>query len=255
MKKPLVLITNDDSIYSKGIATLVEILAPMAEVVVVAPDKPQSGMGHAITLDAPLRLNKSTLFGPDILAYMCSGTPADCVKIAKHLILKDRTIDLVCSGINHGSNSSISVVYSGTMSAALEAAIESLPAIGFSLCDHGPECNFDHVKQPVVSIVNYVLTKGLEKGIALNVNIPKASEGAIKGIKIARQAKAWYKEQFLPREDPYGRPYFWTDGALYNPDREGGTDEDALNDNYVSVVPCKFDLTAYHAIEKLKELE
>jgi 5'-nucleotidase len=253
--KPLILVSNDDSIFSKGIASLVNILKTIAEVVVVAPDKAQSGMGHAITLDSPLRLNKSVQFGEDIEAYQCSGTPADCVKIAKHHVLKDRTIDLVCSGINHGSNSSISVVYSGTMSAALEAAIESLPAIGFSVCEYGPEATFSHGDAAILKIVQHVLTNGMEKGIALNVNIPKVSDQPIKGIKIARQAKAWYKEQFLPKEDPYGRPYYWTDGALYNPDNEGGTDEDALNENYVSIVPCQFDLTAYKAMQGLKVLE
>lgn len=251
-QKPLILVANDDGITSKGIKTLVEVASEIGEVVVVAPDSAQSGMGHAITLDHPLRVYKNPIFGKEIKAYQCSGTPADCVKFGKHFVLKNRKIDLVISGINHGSNSSISVIYSGTMSAAIEAAIEELPAIGFSLADYGPDIDFDHCRPWVSKIIKQVLANGVPKNVALNVNFPKNRGKEIEGIKIARQAMAIYKEEFNERKDPYGRNYYWMDGQLYNPDNEGNTDEDALRDNFISIVPCKFDLTDYQAIETLK---
>ena len=157
MQKPLILIANDDSIAAKGIRTLAEVMSEIGEVVVIAPDTHQSGMGHAITLDRPLRVSKVKDFLPNVEAYKCSGTPADCVKFGKHFVLKGRKIDLVVSGINHGSNSSIAVIYSGTMSAAIEAAIEGIPAIGFSLCDFGAEADFSHTKEYVKNISLKVL--------------------------------------------------------------------------------------------------
>jgi 5'-nucleotidase len=251
--KPLILVANDDGITSKGIKTLVEVAAEIGEVVVVAPDSAQSGMGHAITLDHPLRAYKNTIFGPDVKAYQCSGTPADCVKFGKHFVLKSRKIDLVVSGINHGSNSSISVIYSGTMSAAIEAAIEDLPAIGFSLADHTYDPDFSHTKAYIKRIIETVLEKGLPQNVALNVNFPKKSDTDIQGIKVCRQALAVYREEFNERKDPYGRNYYWMDGALFNDDKNGNTDEDALAENFISIVPCKFDLTDHKAIEKIKE--
>ncbi len=250
--RPLILVANDDGITSKGIKTLVEIASEIGEVVVVAPDSSQSGMGHAITLDHPLRAYKNPVFGPNITSYQCSGTPADCVKFGKHFILKGRKIDLVISGINHGSNSSISVVYSGTMSAAIEAAIEDLPAIGFSLADYGHDIDFSHTKIWVKKIIEQVLENGIPKNVALNVNFPKKTVEAPKGVKVCRQALAVYREEFNERKDPYGRNYYWMDGQLYNPDTDGNTDEDALKENYISIVPCKFDLTDYQAVEAIK---
>lgn len=252
-KKPLILVANDDGITSNGIRALVEIASQIGEVVVVAPDSAQSGMGHAITLDHPLRVYKNPIFGTEVEAYQCSGTPADCVKFGKHFILKGRKIDLVVSGVNHGSNSSISVIYSGTMSAAIEAAIEGLPAIGFSLSEYGPNADFTKCKPFIKSIIEKVLEKGMPQNVALNVNFPKNSEEAYKGIKLCRQALAVYKEEFNERKDPYGRNYYWMDGALHNPDTTGDTDEDALAQNYISIVPCKYDFTDYQAIEKIKE--
>lgn len=251
-KKPLILVSNDDGITSRGIRTLVEVMSEIGEVVVVAPDSPQSGMGHAITVGNTLRLDKSTVF-EEILAYECSGTPADCVKLAKHHVLKDQKPDLVVSGINHGSNSSVSVLYSGTMSAAIEAAIESLPAIGFSLCDYSLEADFSHVREYVKKIALQALENGLPKGMALNVNIPAKSEGKIKGIKICRQAKARWQEVFDLRKDPYGRRYFWLAGNFVNEDKGEDTDEWALANNFISIVPCTFDLTDYRGIPLLNE--
>ncbi len=252
MKKPLILISNDDGITSRGIRFLVDIMKKLGEVVIVAPDSPQSGMGHAITIGETLRLQKTDLFkGLD--AYKCSGTPADCVKLAKHHILHDRQPDLVVSGINHGPNTSISILYSGTMSAALEAAIEGMPAIGFSLCDFSSKAEFDHVASFVESISRQVLKKGLPKGVALNVNFPPKQNELIKGIKICRQARAKWQEEFDERKDPHGRTYFWMAGNFVNFDKGEDNDEWAIANNYISVVPCLFDLTAHHAISILND--
>ena len=235
-----------------GIRLLVEEMSSIGEVVVVAPDSPQSGMGHAITIGNTLRLEESKIFD-DVLAYQCSGTPADCVKIAKHFVLKERQPDLVVSGVNHGSNTSISILYSGTMSAAIEAAIEGMPAIGFSLCDYSSKAEMDHIRPYIRRIVEEALAKSIPKGVALNVNFPPKQNESIKGIKICRQANAKWQEQFDQRFDPNGRRYFWMAGHFVNYDKGEDNDEWAIANNYVSVVPCAFDLTAHHAISELNE--
>ncbi|MTI29880.1 5'/3'-nucleotidase SurE [Xanthovirga aplysinae] len=250
MSKPLILVSNDDGITSKGIKVLVNAMKNIGEVVVVAPDSPQSGMGHAITIGNTLRLDPVDIF-EGVEAYKCSGTPADCVKLAKHHVLKDRVADLVVSGINHGSNTSISVLYSGTMSAAIEGAIEGMPAIGFSLCDYSSEADFSHTTEYVIKISKQVLQNGLPKGTALNVNFPPKGEEKIKGIKVLRQAKAKWEEEFDKRFDPHGREYYWMSGKFVNFDKGEDNDEWAIANNYVSVVPCDFDLTAHQFISKL----
>ncbi|GAB3588375.1 5'/3'-nucleotidase SurE [Hymenobacter daeguensis] len=252
MKKPLILVSNDDGITAPGIRHLVEIVHALgAEVVVVAPDSPQSGMGHAITIGHPMRLTENPVFGPDVKAYECSGTPADCVKIARHYVLKDRTPDLVVSGINHGSNAAVNVLYSGTMSAAIEAAIEGLPAVGFSLCDYGHHADFSHVAEWVSQVCRHALAHGVPAGTALNVNIPKKSATPIAGLRLGRQANARWQEEFDRRLDPYQRPYFWLRGEFVNLDPGTDTDEWALAHNYVSIVPCQFDLTSLAGLAHL----
>ena len=252
MKKPLILVSNDDGITSNGIRLLVDLMQQLGEVVVIAPDSPQSGMGHAITVGNTLRLSESNIF-EGVKAYQCSGTPADCVKMAKGFALKDRKLDLVVSGINHGSNTSISVIYSGTMSAALEGAIEDIPSIGFSVCDHSMEADFSYVNEHVLNIARQVLKTGLPKGIALNVNFPAKQKDPIKGIKICRQTRAKWQEEFDRRIDPTGRQYFWLTGSFINQDKGEDIDEWAIANNYTSVVPVSFDLTAYHAISTLNK--
>lgn len=252
MTKPLILISNDDGITSRGIRKLVDNMKRLGEVVVVAPDSPQSGMGHAITVGDTLRLRKSEIFG-EIEAYECSGTPADCVKLAKHYVLKGRKIDLIVSGVNHGSNSSISVLYSGTMSAAIEGAIEGHPSIGFSLCDFDENADMSHIDSYLQSIARNALEKGIPKGIALNVNFPAIQNESIKGVKICRQANANWEEDFDERKDPYGRTYFWMVGNFVNHDKGTDNDEWALANNFVSIVPCQFDLTGHHAITQLND--
>ena len=253
-KKPLILVSNDDGITAPGIALLVEIMREFGRVVVVAPDGPQSGMGHAITIGNTIRLDRSRAFDHEgVEAYECSGTPADCVKLAKSHVLLNEKPDLVVSGINHGSNSSISVLYSGTMSAAIEAAIEGMPAIGFSLCDYGHDADFSHVGDFVRKIAQQVLQTGLPTGTTLNVNFPPKSDEPLKGIKICRQARAKWTEEFARRDDPRGRQYFWLTGNFVNLDKGEDHDVWALAHNYVSVVPCTFDLTAHHTIGRLNE--
>ncbi|MDO8967306.1 MAG: 5'/3'-nucleotidase SurE [Algoriphagus sp.] len=252
MSKPLILVSNDDGITSKGIRVLVSVMKKIGDVVVVAPDSPQSGMGHAITIGETLRLYEEDIF-EDVLAFKSSGTPADCVKLAKHYVLKDRTPDLVVSGINHGSNTSISVLYSGTMSAAIEGALEGLPSIGFSLCDYSSKADFSHVEEWVEKIARQVLERGIAKGVALNVNFPPKRNEAIKGIKICRQADAKWQEEFAERFDPTGRKYFWMAGNFVNFDKGEDNDEWAIANNYISIVPCQYDLTAHHAITQINK--
>jgi 5'-nucleotidase len=251
--RPLILVSNDDGITSQGIRVLIDIMKELGDVLVVAPDSPQSGMGHAITINNTLRLDQTDIHGP-IQAYECSGTPADCVKMAKHYILKDRNPDLVVSGINHGSNASINVLYSGTMSAAIEGALEGLPSIGFSLCDYAHIAHMDHIRPFVKHIAKEALEKGIPKGVALNVNFPAYHpDKPIKGIKICRQANASWREEFDERQDPNGRRYFWMTGFFQNHDHAEDTDEYALANDFVSIVPCTFDLTAYHALSGLNK--
>lgn len=250
-KKPLILVTNDDGITAKGIRTLIEVMLTIGDVIVVAPDSPQSAMGHAITINDTLYCDPIEV---DAQAthkeYSCSGTPADCVKLATQQILP-RKPDICVSGINHGSNSSINVIYSGTMSAAVEAGVEGIPAIGFSLLDYSPNADFEACTSFVKEITLEVLAKGLPKGIVLNVNIPKLPFSEIKGIKVCRQAKAMWVEDFDKRTNPQGRDYYWLSGEFQNQDRGEDTDEWALAQGYVSVVPVQFDLTAHHFIQEL----
>ncbi|SKB81840.1 5'/3'-nucleotidase SurE [Maribacter arcticus] len=252
MGKPLILVTNDDGITAPGLRMLVSIMKTIGEVVVVAPDSPQSGMGHAITLDSTLYSKKLTidLDSEGIDEYSCSGTPADCVKLALQELLPKKP-DICVSGINHGSNSSINVIYSGTMSAAIEAGIEGIPAIGFSLCDYTWEADFSQAKDFIFTIVTEALKNGIPKGTVLNVNIPKLKKNKLKGIKICRQAKANWKEKFDKRTNPMGKVYYWLTGEFELLDKGEDTDEWALANGYISVVPTHFDLTAHHVISEL----
>lgn len=256
MKKPLILVTNDDGITAPGIRALVEVALSVGEVVIVAPDSPQSGMGHAITVSDPIRLHKSRAFEElDIEAYECSGTPVDCVKLAKNVILKDREIDLCVSGINHGSNASINIIYSGTLSAAMEASLEGIPSIGFSLLDYDYSANFEPSKPFARILIEYVLKNGLEKGSLLNVNIPSLPASQIKGMKVCRQADARWVEDFQEAIDPRGQKYYWLTGRFVNEDEAEDTDIWALENGYISVVPSMHDLTNYKAMASLTGLE
>ncbi|MES2847934.1 MAG: 5'/3'-nucleotidase SurE [Bacteroidota bacterium] len=251
-KLPVILITNDDGITAPGIRNLVEAVKDLGKIVVVAPDKAQSGMGHAITIGHPLRMTKMDMFG-DIEAWQTSGTPVDCVKLAVDKILHGKP-DLCLSGINHGANHSINVIYSGTMSAAMEASIESIPSIGFSLLDYSYEADFAAARHYVKKIVSsLLLQKKLDKHLLLNVNIPSVPLDLIKGVKVCRQAYAKYEEDFEERKDPHGKKYYWLTGEFLNFDKGKDTDVWALKNNYVSVVPVQFDLTNYKLKSQLEK--
>jgi len=243
--KPTILVVNDDGITAPGIKALIEVMQEIGHVVVVAPDSPQSGMGHAITIGKPLRLDKVDLY-EGVEMYKCSGTPVDCVKLAVNVIFKGKKPDLCVSGINHGLNNSINVLYSGTMSAAVEGAIESIPSIGFSLDDFTQEADFSATKKYIKQIAEQVLSHGLPQATLLNVNFPNTKE--LKGIKICRQANAKWAEEFDERSDPQKRKYYWLTGVFQVNDQGEDTDVWALQHDFVSVVPVQFDMTAHHAI-------
>ena len=245
---PTILVVNDDGITAPGIKCLMDVMSELGKVVVVAPDSPQSGMGHAITIANPLRLDKVELY-EHIDTYRCSGTPVDCVKLAVNKIFKGKKPDLCVSGINHGLNNSINILYSGTMSAAVEGAIESIPSIGFSLDDHTLQANFNPCLKYVKELASQVLQNGLPPATLLNVNFPNTTN--IEGIKICRQANAKWAEDFDERLDPQKRPYYWLTGVFQLNDSGEETDVWALENHYASVVPVQFDMTAHHAIPLL----
>lgn len=240
-KKPIILVTNDDGIAAPGLRSLVEAVKPLGHVVVVAPDSPQSGMGHAITIGTPLRLYKVEVF-EGIESWQCSGTPVDCVKLARDKVLH-RKPDICVSGINHGCNHSINIIYSGTMSAAMEAAIEGIPSVGFSLFDFNYDADFTVSKEVAHIITKRMLENPLPEHTLLNVNIPKVSKEAFKGMKMCRQAYAKWQEEFDHRTDPRGKDYYWMTGKFMNLDSGDDTDVKAMQDGYASIVPVKFDFT------------
>jgi len=254
MSKPLILVTNDDGMFAPGIKALVEVAMQFGEVIVVAPNSPQSGQGHAITLTEPLRLHKVSVF-EGIEAYECSGTPVDCVKLAKNVLLKDRQIDLCVSGINHGSNASINIIYSGTMSAAMEASLEGIDSIGFSLLDYSFEADFSGAKHYAGILIKQVLENKLQKCKLLSVNIPKLPLEEIKGIKVCKQGSGTWIEDFQEASDPRGEKYYWLTGKFIPDDAQEDSDLKALEQGYISVVPSWHDLTKVDALESLKYLE
>lgn len=253
MARPLILVSNDDGITAPGIRKLVSLMNTLGDVYVVAPDKPQSAMGHAVTINSTLHIEELSIDEGSQKEYSCSGTPADCVKLAKHELLP-RTPDLCVSGINHGSNSSINVIYSGTMSAAIEAGLENIPAIGFSLCDYSYNADFEAAEDYVLFLAKSILETKIKSGIVLNVNIPPLSKKEIKGIRVCRQAKANWVEKFVKRTNPMGKTYFWLTGEFVNRDDGEDTDEWALENGYISVVPVEADLTEYKRIPEISHL-
>lgn len=252
--RPLILVTNDDGINAPGIQALVDVAAQLGDVIVVAPDSPQSGQGHAITLRDPLRLKKVNPFR-GIEAYECTGTPVDCVKLGKNVVLHQREPDLCVSGINHGSNSSVNIIYSGTMSAAMEASIEGIKAIGFSLLDFSWEADFEPCKPFVKELMEYALKNKMEHSKLLNVNIPKLPAHEIKGFKVCRQAEARWIEKYVEGVDPYGKKYYWLTGEFFNEDHGEDTDVWALENGYISVVPSGHDLTKHEALDEFRSIE
>ncbi len=252
MSKPLILVTNDDGIFAGGLKALVEVAQTFGDVVIVAPDSPQSGQGHALTLHDPIRLRPAKEFEGE--AYKCSGTPVDCVKLAKSVVLKNKKPDLCVSGINHGSNASINIIYSGTMSAAMEASLEGIPSIGFSYLDYDANADFSACKKIAETIIKKVLDNPQDDKLLLNVNIPLLPYEEIKGIKLCRQSKGNWTEEFKEANDPRGEKYYWMTGAFYTEETATDTDIWALDNGYVSVVPSHHDLTDYKLLDKMQSI-
>lgn len=253
-RKPTILVTNDDGYLAKGLMKLANLMSQIGRVVVVSTEQVKSAQGHSMTINEPLRLRK--LADKDnIEMYVLNGCPVDCAKVGFQMIL-DEYPDILVSGINHGSNASTNVIYSGTMAAVVEACMDGIPAVGFSVEDYSNDANFDHVEKYILDITRKVLDEGLPKGVCLNVNFPKYSEGnPIKGVKICRQAKARWKEIFDQRKDPHGRDYFWIGGEFIIEDDGTDTDVYALKNNYASIVPTHYDWTAYDVMNELKKFE
>jgi len=246
--KPFILITNDDGIQAKGLAELIEVMRLFGDITVIAPEVAMSGMSGAITVDQPLRAIKLSE-EPGMTVYRCNGTPVDCVKLGFNHLL-EKTPDYVVSGINHGANSSISVLYSGTMGAAIEGCLHGVPSMGISLLDYNPDADFGKAKIYTARIFQTLLENQLRQGTCLNINIPK---GVPKGIKFCRQAKGKWVDEIEKRTDPHHFPYYWLTGSFRNFEEDASdTDLHALEKNYVSVVPVKVDMTCYDALEELK---
>ena len=256
MKERLILVTNDDGYNARGLEAAIAVARPFGRVVAVAPETTQSGMSQAITMYKPLFLNKRRE-EEGVTVYSFSGTPVDCVKMAFDYLLRDERIDLVISGINHGSNSAINVLYSGTMGAAIEGSFYGCPAVGLSLTDHSPEADFEAAIDYGRRIVGPLLEAGdrITLPCCLNVNVPVGRPGELHGIRLCRQNRGFWREEFYRREDPHGRAYFWLTGDFVNEEPEADdTDEWALAHGYVSVVPVQVDLTDYGKLEQLETI-
>ena len=248
----LILITNDDGLYAGGLRTLLEVMEEFGKVVLVSTLESMSGMSQALTVKTPLRV-KLLEDTDKRMIYTCNGTPTDIVKLAINQLL-ERKPDLVVSGINHGANASVSVLYSGTMAAAIEGCLYGIDSVGFSLNNFSQSADFSGCKEYIRSVIKYVRANPLPPNICLNVNVPSVPEKEIKGIRICRQSRGNWKEEFEKRKDPMGKTYYWLTGLFHNHEPDStDTDEWAIAHNYVSIVPVSTDMTAHAYIDTLKE--
>lgn len=251
--RPLIFVTNDDSYLSKGFRAAVNLAREFGRVVAIAPDRVQSGMSQAITINQPLFMRQVEACD-DVEIYAFSGTPVDCAKIAFDHFFADRRVDLVLSGINHGSNAAVNVMYSGTMGAAIEGSFYGVPSIGLSLDDHDADADFEGAVEYGRRIIGSVLeaADSLPRPLCLNVNVPRCAASEIQGIRLSRQTRGFWREDFYARQDPHGRDYFWLTGAFQNAEPEADdTDEWALAHRYVAVVPVQVDMTDYRMLRSL----
>lgn len=247
----LILVTNDDGIKANGLISLMKVLKPLGRIFVVSPMESHSGMSHAITVKVPLRIKKIKEEN-NITVYACNGTPVDCVKLAFNQILPGKP-DLLVAGINHGSNAAASIFYSGTMAAALEGCINEIPSVGISLVSHNPDADLTATEFYSEKIIRKLIENGLPGSVCLNINVPDVPIEKIKGIKVCRQTKGYWQEEFEKRTDPQGKKYFWLTGKFHNSEPEAqDTDEWALKNNYVSIVPAQVDLTSYDTLKIIK---
>lgn len=251
-QRPVILICNDDGVNAPGLKFLIDAVRIIGDVIAVAPTEPRSGQSSAISVGVPLRIMRRDDFD-GVEVYAVNGTPVDCVKLAMHTVLKDRKIDIMLSGINHGSNAGNCVVYSGTMGAAIEACMLGIPAIGFSLLSHSWNADFIQCGPYVTGITERVLEHGLPKGICLNVNIP--AECIPKGVKVARASEGYWTEEYVDYKDPMGKPFYLLSGKFIDTDRNRAeTDNYWLDRNYVTVVPTRPDPTALDQIDHIERL-
>lgn len=252
MARPLILITNDDGFDARGITALIDAIRPMGDIVVIAPDGPRSAQSMALTINTPLRIWK-LLDEEGLSIYKCNGTPCDCVKMGLYSVL-ERKPDLVLSGINHGTNSSVNVLYSGTMGAVLDACATGITAVGFSLCSWDHSADMSEAARIAAIVTRKVIEEGLPPFVCLNVNVPAIEK--VKGIRIGRQSHGRWHDEYLKRTDPIGRDYYWFTGSFEPLDKDADdTDEAALAAGYASVVPCRVDWTDFEMVEKLKNWE
>lgn len=252
--RPLILICNDDGIDARGIHALACAVDGLGDIVVIAPEREQSAVGHSITMRDPVRAFTYAFEIPSgpISAWAVTGTPADCIKLGCNRLL-DRFPDLVISGINQGPNTAVNVLYSGTVSAASEACILGIPAIAVSLCSWDPKADFEAAGHVARRVAEQVVRRGLPDGVLLNVNVPATGENSLPGVEITRQASARWEEEFSPRVDPFNRTYYWLTGRFVNLD--DGTDNDlaAIERGYVSITPLRLDLTAHDHLKTLSK--
>lgn len=249
-KKPLILVSNDDGIESDGIKALMNSMRRIGEVIVVAPNSQQSAVGHAVTVANPIRVYKN-LLDKNFYGYSIDGTPADSVKFAVRTLLKGRKIDLLVSGINHGSNTAINIIYSGTVSAATEGTILGIPSIAFSLTSYTKR-DFEPAAKFARRLAKAVLKNGLPKGTLLNVNVPPLPEDKIKGVAITKQGKSFWDDRYEKRFDPNKREYYWLTGKMAKLDKTIEFDQKAIDSGYISVSPIQYDFTDYEMFEKMK---
>ena len=248
----VILLTNDDGLYATGLKTLLGVMEEFGKVVLVSTTESMSGMSQALTVKTPLRIK---LLDEDERhrIYACNGTPTDSVKLAINQLL-DRFPDWVVSGINHGANASVSVLYSGTMAAAIEGCLYGIDSVGFSLNSFSTSADFSACPEYIRLVMRNVTDEPLPAGVCLNVNIPAVPRDEIRGVRICRQASGNWREEFEKRKDPMGKNYYWLTGVFHNHEPEAeDTDEWALANNYVSVVPVSVDMTAHWFVDKLKE--
>lgn len=252
-QKPLILVSNDDGYFAPGLKVLIDIVKPYGDVLVVSPEQGVSGMSHAITIKTPLRATKISQ-EDNVIIYKVNGTPVDCVKLALNQ-LADRKPDIIVSGVNHGSNSSISVIYSGTMGAAIEGCLNGIPSMGFSITTHSMNADFSVVAKYGAEIFDTVFNDRRKNNICLNINFPVVDESEFKGVKVCRQARGVWREEFEKRIDPHGGEYYWLTGSFKNSEPDAtDTDEWALANNYASIVPVKVDFTDFDSLTEIENL-
>lgn len=253
MKRPCILISNDDGYHAKGINKLIEFLSDIADLIVVSPESHRSGYACAFSVEKPLRM-KLRREKEGMQMWSCTGTPVDCVKVGLNEFFTDTKPDMIIGGINHGDNASVNTHYSGTMGVTMEGCMKYIPSVAFSLCDHNSDADFDPMRPIVREIVERVLREGLPKGVCLNVNVPVVEK--VKGVKVCRMAYGSWKKEIIKRAHPHGYEYYWLTGSYSNDEPEASdTDNYWLTKGYATITPTTMDVTAYEMVNRMKPWE